>query len=131
MKSEQDVINRFNQLRQEVQSIWGKMNELRAEREEHDLVTDALKPLDPQRRCFRLVGGVLVERTVTEVLPAVQRNREGLTQLLAKLEEQLESKKKTLNDFQEKYKIRVKGEDKAVDAEAEAGVTAPTQGILA
>ena len=36
------------------------------------LVIEALKETDPNRRCFRLVGGVLVERTVAEVLPALQ-----------------------------------------------------------
>lgn len=38
----------------------------------------AIEKLDPSRKCFRLVGGVLVERTVEEVLPAVKRNKEGV-----------------------------------------------------
>ena len=37
---------------------------------------DALKKVDPERRCFRMVGGVLVERTVKDVLPALQYNSE-------------------------------------------------------
>jgi len=40
-------------------------------------VLEALKPLEGDRRCYRLVGGVLVERTAAEVLPAVQKNVEG------------------------------------------------------
>jgi hypothetical protein len=35
---------------------------------------DALKKVDSGRRCFRMVGGVLVERTVKDVLPALQYN---------------------------------------------------------
>jgi prefoldin subunit 2 len=35
--------------------------------------------LEPKRKCFRLVGGVLVERTIEEVLPAVTKNYEGVT----------------------------------------------------
>ena len=35
-----------------------------------------LKGVEGERRCFRLVGGVLVERTVKEVLPALQYNNE-------------------------------------------------------
>lgn len=37
---------------------------------------DALKKVDSERRCFRMVGGVLVERTVKDVLPALQYNSE-------------------------------------------------------
>lgn len=40
------------------------------------LVIDTLKDVDPSRKCFRLVGGVLVERTVKEVLPALEANKE-------------------------------------------------------
>lgn len=40
------------------------------------LVIDTLKDVDASRKCFRLVGGVLVERTVKEVLPALESNKE-------------------------------------------------------
>jgi hypothetical protein len=39
------------------------------EQGEHELVMTQLKPLDGGRRAFRLVNGVLMERTVGEVLP--------------------------------------------------------------
>lgn len=42
----------------------------------HSLVLSTIEKLEPERKCFRLVGGVLVERTVGEVAPAVQRNRD-------------------------------------------------------
>jgi prefoldin subunit 2 len=43
------------------------------------LVEETLTPLDVKRRAFRLVGGVLVERTVGEVLPSVVSNRENVS----------------------------------------------------
>ena len=33
---------------------------------------------DPDRKCFRLIGGVLAEKTVKEVLPALQMNYDGV-----------------------------------------------------
>lgn len=33
---------------------------------------------EPGRKCFRLVGGVLVERTVKDVVPALQTNCDGV-----------------------------------------------------
>lgn len=52
--------------------------ELEMEQEEHTVVLAALEPLDPARRCHRLIGGVLVERTVAEVLPALRRNQSSV-----------------------------------------------------
>jgi len=37
-----------------------------------------MKTLDPQRKCFRLIGGVLVERTVEQVLPALEKNHDNV-----------------------------------------------------
>jgi hypothetical protein len=40
------------------------------------MVESTLSQADATKRCYRKVGDVLVERTVKEVLPAVQKNKE-------------------------------------------------------
>lgn len=55
---------------------------LRAARSPHpprSLVIDTLKEVDEARKCYRMVGGVLVERTVKEVLPALENNKEQVS----------------------------------------------------
>lgn len=74
-------------MRQELQQLWSKIGELEMERQEHVLVLNAISPLEPSRKCFRLIGGILVERTVGEVLPAVQRNRDGIQQVRARMDD--------------------------------------------
>jgi prefoldin subunit 2 len=43
------------------------------------LVIETLKEVEKDRKCFRMIGGVLVERTVNEVLPALEQNREQVS----------------------------------------------------
>ena len=85
--------------------------------------------MDPKRKCFRLIGGVLVERTVEEVLPAVQKNTDGLSAVIEKLTQQRDDKVDRVEYLQKKYKIRVRGEEAPEDEEndGEAG----KQGVLA
>ncbi len=45
---------------------------------------ETLKEVDKDRKCFRMVGGVLVERTVNEVLPALEQNKDQVEQNLEK-----------------------------------------------
>lgn len=45
--------------RQEVNNYAQKIAELEMQANEHQIVLDTCKDLDPSRRCYRLVGGVL------------------------------------------------------------------------
>nr|GEU30752.1 probable prefoldin subunit 2 [Tanacetum cinerariifolium] len=77
----------------------------------------------------KIVGGVLVERTINEVLPALQENKEGIEVVIARLNEALERKKKELFDFETKYKIRIrknKGESMDENSKKEGSA----QGVL-
>ncbi|CAN6677158.1 unnamed protein product [Malus baccata var. baccata] len=127
--NEQAVANKFADMRSELNQIYSKVTELEMEASEHSLVINAIQPLDPSRRCYRMIGGVLVERTIKEVLPAVQRNKEGIEEVIARLNEALEKKKKEISDFEAKYKIRIRkeqGEEKDDSARKEG----TAQGVL-
>lgn len=65
------------------------------------LVTETLQPLPSERKCFRLINGVLVERTIKDVLPALQTNSDGLKQVLDELVKQYKGKQ----DEMDKWKV--------------------------
>eukprot|EP00878_Enallax_costatus_P006547 GHUV01006864.1.p1 GENE.GHUV01006864.1~~GHUV01006864.1.p1 ORF type:complete len:148 (+),score=44.73 GHUV01006864.1:465-908(+) len=117
-KSEQEVVARFQEMRQNVSTLFSKLSDIEQEAQEHDLVIKQLQPMDKTRKCYRMIGDVLVERTVAETLPAVMRNREGLGNVMKQLQTQLETQQKALAEFQQKYKIRVMqpGEQDSGDA---------------
>lgn len=53
-----------------------QLQELEIDLAEHELVANQLKLLDGGRKAFRLVGGVLMERTVGDVLPELTSTAE-------------------------------------------------------
>ncbi|KAI7360123.1 hypothetical protein KC320_g54 [Hortaea werneckii] len=73
------------------------------------LVLETLTPLPGDRKCFRMINGVLVERTVSEVLPALQTNAEGL--------------KKVLEDLVKQYRTKQEDMDNLIEKEQYSGVT--------
>uniref|UniRef100_A0A8C2Y4Y2 Prefoldin subunit 2 n=1 Tax=Coturnix japonica TaxID=93934 RepID=A0A8C2Y4Y2_COTJA len=87
-----------------VMGLWGGCGDM-------GLVIETLREVDPTRKCYRMVGGILVERTVKEVLPALEGNREQISKIIESLSQQLQSKGRELNEFREKHNIRLVGED--------------------
>lgn len=63
------------------------------------LVIETLDPLPKDRKCFRMVNGVLVERTVEDVLPSLKTNSDGLKQVLEELLKQYKSKQTDLDNW--------------------------------
>ncbi|KAL2508856.1 putative prefoldin subunit 2 [Forsythia ovata] len=116
--NEQAVANIYGAMRTEINQIYSKITELEMEVSEHSLVINAIQPLDPSRRCYRMIGGVLVERTIKEVSPAVQRNKEGIEEVIARLNEALEKKKREMAEFEAKYKIRIRKNDSEMKDES-------------
>ena len=72
-----------------MQTIVEKIGEIESDADEHryvlktnaSLVVKTLAEVyerEPERTCFRLVGGVLVERTVKDVLSTLQTTMDGV-----------------------------------------------------
>lgn len=110
--SEQEVQQTYSRFQSELQNLASKVGELEQEAEEHVLVLSTLNEAlaeEPDRKCFRLIGGVLVERTVKDVVPALQTNREGIRKVIASLTEQYKAKEGELEKFKGEYNIRPAG----------------------
>ena len=62
---------------------------------------ETLEPLPGDRKCFRMINGVLTERTVEEVVPILKTNSDGLKKALEELVKQYKSRQ----DEMEKWKV--------------------------
>ncbi|KDN38931.1 hypothetical protein K437DRAFT_239795 [Tilletiaria anomala UBC 951] len=104
--TEQEIVQIYQGKRNELQALAQKIGELEGEADEHKLVIETLleaRAKDPSRKCFRLIGGVLVERTVKDVLPALTGNSDGLKHMLELLVKQYAEKEKDLQEFTREY----------------------------
>ncbi|KAK2198416.1 bifunctional Prefoldin beta-like/Prefoldin/Prefoldin subunit 2 [Babesia duncani] len=59
--------------------LLGQMDDVGQDAAEHRLVLKTLSELPKDRKCYRLIGGVAVERTVGEVLPALEAHANKVT----------------------------------------------------
>lgn len=76
------------------------------------LVLGTLQPLvktEPERVCYRLIGGVLVQRTVKDVAPALETNYAGIKEVLETLVKTYKAKEEEFGAFQREHKISVSG----------------------
>ncbi|KAI9252327.1 Prefoldin beta-like protein [Phascolomyces articulosus] len=105
--SDAEIQQQYNKYKNELQQVAQKIGELESEVEEHKLVIDSISPLEPDRKCFRMVGGVLVERTVKEVLPALETNYNGIKQVIEQLLNSYKRKEQEFQQFQKEHKIQV------------------------
>ncbi|KAK2145654.1 hypothetical protein LSH36_666g00000 [Paralvinella palmiformis] len=117
--SQEQIVGGFQELRNQQRAIASKISEMEMDIKEHDLVIEALKDVDPERKCFRMIGGVLVERTVKEVLPALINNHQQISKIVESLTKQLESKGTELNEYREKHNIRIRGEEESKESSSQ------------
>ncbi|KAJ8922015.1 hypothetical protein NQ315_008654 [Exocentrus adspersus] len=109
--SPEEIINGFQTLRAEQRALSGKLSEFELDLNEHRMVIETLKNVNEDRKCFRLVGGVLTERKVKDVLPVLITNQERLKEFIEKLNEQIAKKGQEINEYREKHNIRFRGLD--------------------
>ncbi|WFD25672.1 Cochaperone prefoldin complex subunit [Malassezia nana] len=101
----------IQQRRTELQTIAEKVSEIESDADEHRLVITTLADVykkEPERTCFRLIGGVLVERTVKDVLVTLQTTMDGLANVIVELVKQYKIKEKELADLQEELQTQPK-----------------------
>ncbi|KAI0107496.1 Prefoldin beta-like protein [Nemania sp. FL0031] len=135
-KKQQELQTTYSNYKNTLQQLAQKIGDVEQEAEEHKLVTshmaalaliashhlatwtislarglrlvlETLQPLPDNRKCFRMINGVLVERTVKDVVPALKTNAEGLKKVLDDLVKQYKTKQDDLEKWKKKNNIQV------------------------
>ncbi|KGM91554.1 uncharacterized protein PADG_12329 [Paracoccidioides brasiliensis Pb18] len=98
-KRQQELQAQYQNFKTTLQQLAQKIGDIEQETEEHKLVIDSLQPLPGDRKCFRLINGVLVERTVRDVIPSLKTNSDGLKQVLDELLKQYKAKQDEMDSW--------------------------------
>ncbi|KAJ5170327.1 uncharacterized protein N7500_003110 [Penicillium coprophilum] len=106
-KKQQELQYQYTNFKNTLQQLAQKIGDIEQEAEEHKLVIETLDPLAADRKCFRMVNGVLVERTVKDVLPTLKTNSDGLKQVIEDMLKQYKAKQAELDTWKKKNNIQV------------------------
>ncbi|KAL1952518.1 hypothetical protein VTO42DRAFT_5095 [Malbranchea cinnamomea] len=106
-KRQQELQLQYQNFKNTLQQLAQKIGDIEQETEEHKLVIETLEPLPPDRKCFRMINGVLVERTVKDVIPSLKTNSDGLKKVLDELLKQYKSKQDEMDAWKKKNNIQV------------------------
>ncbi|EDV96963.1 probable prefoldin subunit 2 [Drosophila grimshawi] len=132
--SQEKIVAQFQQLRNEQRNLANSLNTLQMDLREHKTVIETLNSADPERKCFRLIGGVLCERTVKEVLPQLVENKDFIAKTITMVTEDLSKKGVEINSFKEEHNIKIRGEQIGTEAtkptEAESGSKSENRNVL-
>ncbi|GAB68524.1 prefoldin subunit 2 [Plasmodium cynomolgi strain B] len=104
----------YEQIEKDRVQLVSKIEELYQDVVEHKLVLEALENVPSDRRCYRMVGEILVERTVGEIKPALvdHKNKSKVNdlaqphtwveQIIAECQKKLDEKNSELTKFVKK-----------------------------
>ncbi|KAI4163806.1 MAG: hypothetical protein LQ342_002579 [Letrouitia transgressa] len=107
VKKQQELQQQYTNYKNNLQQLAQRIGDVEQEAEEHKLVLDTLKPLPESRKCFRMINGVLVEKTVKDVMPALTTNSEGLKKVLEELLKQYKKQQEEMEKWKKKNNIQV------------------------
>lgn len=95
-------------LRQEQRDIVNRLNLLENDLTETKLVAEALQLVDPERKCYRSQGEILVEQKAKDVVPALEKSRQQLEQMVASAKKEITEKGKAIQAFMVENNIQIR-----------------------
>ncbi|ODQ77527.1 hypothetical protein BABINDRAFT_41383 [Babjeviella inositovora NRRL Y-12698] len=97
----------YNDFQGAIKELTTKIGELQSDAEEHNVVLATLKKTPKERKCFNMVGGVLMEKTVAEVEPALETKLTSIKGALETLAKELQKTHKELEDWKKKTGVKI------------------------
>ena len=134
MKMTPEMQRKYQQTKNDYKHIIKTITNLEDIKKENLVVLQQVTTLEPDRRCFRLIGGVLCERTIEEAIKCINENLENrINPSLKSLKEKMDMKEKNLIEFEKAigYQRKTDAAQKEKEAMMEASKKDGNIGLLA
>ena len=112
---------RYKQLQTEAQQLVAKLMEVEDEKRENELVLESISKLEDDRKCWRLVNGVLMEKTKVEVVPEMRVVINNLNMVGKQIQDTLVAVKTEIKNLEGAYEHIMANAKKNAATSASAG----------
>ncbi|CAN6645763.1 prefoldin subunit 2 [Trichomonascus vanleenenianus] len=106
-KVNQELQKQYDAFKSTLAQLQQKIVEMESEADEYKQVLETLKGTDKSRKCHRMIGGVLVEKTVGEVTPVLETNLSGIKTVLESMTKDYQKTDKEMAEWQKKNKVQI------------------------
>ena len=80
-----------------------KLMELEDEKKENELVIESISKLEDTRKCWRLINGVLIEKTKVDVIPEMRTQINNLNAVAKQITDTLVSVRQEIKNLEVAY----------------------------
>merc|ERR1712060_249439 len=106
VKLTQEQQQKYMTVKNEYTALFKSVISLEEDKKEHLLVYDTIKDLDATRKCWRMVGGVMVERTIGEIMPPLKEKIDTeISEKLKHYNDKLTTKESQMVALEKEYGI--------------------------
>ena len=127
---QREVAKRYNILHQETNALVSRLMEVEDERKENQLVLESISKLEDDRKCWRLVNGVMFEKTKAEVVPEIEGMIKNLMVVAKQLNDGLHQKKQEMSKLEQAYEHIMKAAKAKQGSQQDIGGEAKAGGVL-
>ena len=100
--NDNEIIQRYNEIKSKYTLFFQKSIELEEELREHNLVANTLTDVNGERRCWRMIGGVLVEKNAETIKKDMESQIVNIKQTLELVHKSLMTQETVLKEWERK-----------------------------
>lgn len=101
----------YNKYQSDMTDLQTQLSTISSQLQEHVIVDRTLTSIEPEKRqnrkCFKMIGGVLVEKDVDNVIKLLDNDMRQLNDEREKIDKQLNQARKNMDSWIKKHNVKI------------------------